>query len=106
MASRRRIGPFRLVLTGPGQEGFAHDCLVAGDRRTVGFTFYEISDFDTAAKKVEGRVAAVVWMPMPGAQELYRQLGNARPQRATAGDGEIVRVDYTPREGPAGAAPH
>jgi|GEM_PF-3061670 len=95
--SKERDLPFALTLTGPGAEGFAHDCLVAGTRETVGFTFYKISDFDVRCRKVKGQVSAVVWMPMVGAQELYRQLGEALAQLEYAADGEVVSIDHGPR---------
>ncbi|MDP2871124.1 MAG: hypothetical protein Q8P31_01060 [Bacillota bacterium] len=96
--SRERVGPFSLTLTGPGQEGFANDCLVAGTRETVGFTFYRIADFDVEARKVQGQVSAVVWMPLVGARELYRQLGEALRQLELAGEGEVVTIDHRPKK--------
>lgn len=99
--SRARGEPFSLKLQGPcEQEGFAHDCLVAGTRKLVGFTFYEIAHFDVLGKAVQGRVSAVVWMPRIGAQELHRQLGEALAQLEVAEEGAIVMVDHMPRKRP------
>lgn len=94
----KKIGPFFLALTGPGQEGFAHDCLVAGTNKTMGFTFYQIEEFDVERRKVRGKVAAVVWMPIAGAQELHRQLGEALTLLEHAADSDVIRVDHTPRQ--------
>lgn len=99
--SRQKIGPFRLKLdAGSWQEGFAHDCLVAGDRRRVAFTFYEIAHFDVEAKEVRGQLSAMVWMPLSGARELHRQLGEALEQLKRAGEDEVVTIDHTPRTRP------
>jgi hypothetical protein len=97
--SRVGVGPFLLELHAScGQEGFAHDCLVAGTRETVGFTFYKISDFDVVNKKVQGQVSAVVWMPLVGAHELLRQLGEALARLESADEGTVVEIDHTPRK--------
>lgn len=93
------IGPFRLTLEGTkAPQGPAHDCLVMGTRRTVGLTFYRIAAFDLEAKRVQGSVVAVVWMPKEGALELHRQLGEALHRLDRAGEDEVVEVDYSPRK--------
>lgn len=100
--AKGKVGPFRLTLrTADEREGFAHDCLVAGTRRTVGFTFYQIEQFDLDNYRVEGEVAAMVWMPTNAAAELHRQLGEALARLAQAGEDEVVTVDHTPRQRPA-----
>jgi hypothetical protein len=100
--SRVKVGPFSLKLhAGSWQEGFAHDCLVAGDRRRVGFTFFEISSFDEVAMEVQGQLSAMVWMPMTGAQELHRQLGEALAQLEFAAEGEVVSIDHSPKKRPS-----
>jgi hypothetical protein len=93
-----KVGPFRLTLQGGKvPDGPAHDCLVMGTRKTVGFTFYKISEFDLEEKKVQGAVTAVVWMPRLGAEELYRQLGEALLRLEQAREDEVVQIDYSPR---------
>ncbi len=87
-------GHYALTLTGPGPEGFAHDCLVAGTRRTVGLTFYEITDADQEARRVQGRVSALVWMPQESARALYCQLGEVLKRLEGAREDEVVQVDH------------
>jgi hypothetical protein len=99
MMSRTKIGPFHLKIdVDTWQEGFAHDCLVSGDRKKVGLTFYEIADFNTTAKEVKGKLTAMVWMPRAGAEVLFIQLGEALAQLDRAGVDDVVRIDHTPRK--------